>query len=263
MGKYSFTGKAGLRMPKRGSGQEERMQRSAGGDGMGGGTQTAHMSWYDAEDIADALGVSKETAEDFYHAVSGNGEKYGDDAEGGFTFGWDNAIRHLQRGASENEILSLYGAREAIDTKFGGDKNAYMDMLRKKSADVERLIDASPKWQGGETFRGFKNMPASKLAELTTVGNVVDLNNGTASWTSNENVARRFASSGQNSSFVAHVSAGTRRRGTSIKNISLFNSEDEILCSKNEQFICTRTERRNGRLHAYYELVDTNYRWKY
>lgn len=249
-------------MPKTSSGQEPRRRRAAN-DGMGGGVQDAHNPWRNAKDIQDAIGVSEQEADDFYHAVSGNGKRYGDDAEGGFTYGWDNAIRHLQRGASEKEILSLHGTREAIDSKFGGDKDAYMKMLRKKTADVERLIDKSPKWQGGETFRGFKHLPASVIDQLTTVGNVVDLNNGTASWTTDASVASRFASSGANSSFIAHVAAGTKRRGTSIKNLSLFNSESEVLCSKNEQFICTDVKWIGGKKHAYYELVDTNYRWKY
>lgn len=243
-------------MPKRGSGQEARTQRSSNSNGMGGGTQTTHMAWSDAEDIEDALGVSSQQARDYFNAVNG-----GDN--GGFTRGWDTQIRDYQT-LSTDDFLDKN--RFVIDSKYGGNEEAYIRAVSKKARDCESLIDASPKWNGGELSRGFKNLDSDTLAQLTTVGAKVDLNYGTASWSTSEDVARGFARyygyGAPNGSFVAHVESGTRR-GTSIRGLSHYYEENEVLCSKNEAFICTKVETRpNGEVHAYYDVIDTNYNWK-
>ena len=251
-------------MPKTRSGQEPRRQRRAGDEETGGGTsvgaggetQTAHADWSNAEDIKNALGVSGAKAQDYWDAVNG-----GDN--GGFTRGWDTQIRDYET-MNRDDFLDKH--RYEVDSLYGGDKDAYLRAVGKKARDCESLIDDSPKWNGGELTRGFKHMDDNTLAQLTTVGAKVDLNHGTASWSTNENVAKSFANyygyGAPSGSFVAHVEGGARR-GTSIRGISQFHSEDEVLGSKNEAFICTRVETRpNGEVHAYYDVVDTNYNWK-
>jgi len=239
------------------SGQAERARRSGGGDGMGGGTQDGHNPWRTVEDIQNQLGISYEEAKGLREAI--------DSDIGGFSYGWDGNIRKLQNGFSEQVILSDWETQKAINDNFGGDAKAYMTELRKKAANCEKLIDSAPKWNGGELRRGLHSMPKEVLEDLTRVGDVVDLNAGTASWTTNPKVANNFAGyyghSAPAGSFVAHVESGTRR-GTSIKNLSHFNSEDEVLCSRKEAFQCLRVETRpNGEVHAYYKVVSTNVDW--
>lgn len=240
------------------SGQGARPQKTRGSDGMGGGTQSGHAAWGSASDIASTLGVSDSKARDYWDAING-------DEDGGFTWGWDSNIRKYQNGASQSEITSDAKTRQVINDKFNGSESAYMAELRKKANNCESLIDASPKWNGGELSRGYLKLSPSTLAELTTVGNVVDLNAGTASWTTSSRVSNNFAhyygGSAPSGSLVAHVVSG-KRRGTSVKGLSHFQSENEILCSKREAFECLRVVRKpNGEVHAYYRVVSTDMDW--
>lgn len=245
------------------SGQNAREQRTRGGDGMGGGTQTEHNPWKTAEDIKNQLGVSEDVAKDFRDAIY---EPEND--KGGFTYGWDKVIRAYQNGELD-KMLNTSKVDKIIRRDYGGDTDAYVRDVVKKATNCEKLIDAAPKWNGGELMRGFSGLDAKTLADLTTPGVLIDLNHGTASWSTKESVARSFAEyssfmpfGAPAGSFVAHVESGTRR-GTSIKNLSFYDGEDEVLCSAKEAFVCTRVEKRpNGEVHAYYDVVKTNHNWK-
>lgn len=259
------------------SGQGERPQRTsngagsstqemlpavvAGSEGMGGGTQDQHNRWGTAAQIRMQLKIGAAEAKDLKNAIY-------EPQNGGFTWGWDSVIRAYENGASESDIMKLTAGKydnvqKLVDAKYGGDRSAYMKEVAKKARNCEKLIDLAPKWNGAELTRGFKKLDASTFADLTRVGSVVDLNNGTASWTTTEDVARGFAGyklGTPTGSFVAHCSGA--RRGTSIRNLSRFKREDEVLCSKNEAFQCVRVERRkNGEVHAYYRLIDANHDW--
>ena len=243
------------------SGQTVREQRDEN-EGMGGGTQTKHNDWKTVEDIQRALGVSEDEARDFKNALNS------DTDETGYTNGWDKVIRAYENGEMDR-MLQTAKVNRIINQKYGGDTQAYVDSVAKKAKDCERLIDMSPKWNGPELMRGYKGLDQDALTQLTTPGVLIDLNRGTASWTSKESTARSYAgytnympTGAPKGGFVAHVESGTRR-GTSIKNLSFFKSEDEVLCSSKEAFVCVRVETRpNGEVHAYYDVVETNHKWK-
>ena len=216
-------------------------------------TQKGHPSKYDAASLAARTGVSTEKAQEFIDAIHGG-------SIGGFTWGWDGVIRAYQNGATRAQILSMHHTKETIQNKFGGDENAYFAALRRKASGCEELIDRSPKWNGKELTRGFHGLDNATIDALTNTdpNTLINLNRGTASWTTSVSVARSFASSSYG--FIAHVSG--ERRGTSIKAGSHYKGESEVLCSRREAFRCTRWEKHSdGYIHAYYEVVDTDYDW--
>lgn len=242
----------------RSSGQTARRRRERGVP-YNNDTQSHHATWFDADDIKDRLGVSEQQAQDYFDAVNGG-------SNGGFTKGWDAVIRAYEQGLSVDEIMNMSAGyhqtvQELVDVKYNGDRKAYMAEVAKKARNCESLIDASPKWDGGELMRGFKYLDADTFNALTTVGAKVDLNRGTASWSTDEEIARSFANGAKSpGSFIAHCSSP--RRGTSIRNLSHYDYEEEVLCSSHEAFICTGVRKDSqGRTHAYYDLVDTNYDW--
>lgn len=255
--KYSSMAKAGLRVVKRSSGQKSRQQRSSGG-----GTQDAHNPWHTVDDIQKQLGVSREVAQDYYDAVNGG-------ADGGFTRGWDGAIRAYEQGNLDDYIDSNFRAQDVINMKYNGDRDAYRKAVVKKADDCEKLIDAAPKWNGGELMRGYSLSP-KEIADLTETGREINLNWGTASWTTDADVAKyQFAGSGQNG-LIAHVVG--ERRGTSIDGLSHFSGqyadykgagEWEVLCSKHESFECVgKTVDPDGLTHAWYRVVSRNRNWE-
>lgn len=242
------------------SGQAERARRSGGGDGMGGGTQTGHNPWRTVDDIQKQLGVSREVAQDYYDAVNGG-------VDGGFTRGWDGAIRAYEHGSLDDYIDNDFNAQDVISMKYNGDRDAYKKAVIKKADDCEKLIDAAPKWNGGELMRGF-DLPPDKIAQLTEPGMEINLNWGTASWTTDRDTAvGTFAGYGSHG-LVAHVVG--ERRGTSIDGISHFSGqynqfgggEWEVLCSKRESFeFIRKTVDADGFTHAWYRLVSKDKDW--
>ena len=236
------------------SGQGKREQR--GGDVMSGATQDQHADWSSAEDIAAELGVSIEEARDLHDAI--------DSDIGGFSHGWDSVIRAYQQGKTREEILKMDDVKYAIYDNFGGDIDAYMDELVKKATNCEKLIDKAPKWNGGELTRGYYDMPDDVIAALTTPNSLINLNLGTASWTTDPSVSEGFSHHGDGTGhrFIAHCTG--ERRGTSIRNLSAFDFEDEVLCSAKEGFEFVRMETASdGAIHAWYKVSDHNVDWGY
>lgn len=239
------------------SGQAGRTQRTSG---VGNTTQEEHSPWHTADDIQRQLGVGGQDAQDFYDAVNGG-------SDGGFTKGWDGAIRAYERGDIDDFIDESYAAQNVISSKYNGSRDAYIKAVEKKANDCERLIDASPKWNGSELMRGYDLSP-DQIDRLTEPGREINLNWGTASWTTDRDTAvQTFAGYGSHG-LVAHVVG--ERRGTSIDGISHFSAqyspygsgEYEVLCSKRESFEFVRkTVDPDGFTHAWYRIVSRNKDW--
>ena len=101
---------------------------------------------------------------------------------------------------------------------------------------LERFIELAPKWAGGQTRRGIRVYDPDKFRDLTTVGAIIDANgNATASWSTSNFWSGAFAGNDPGVSIV-FVNQNPQRRGTSIKNLSSINHEDEVLVSKNATY---------------------------
>lgn len=105
---------------------------------------------------------------------------------------------------------------------------------------LEGFIKASPKWDGsGTLYRGIDvdNKVAAKIIKDATTGAAIN-QKGTASWSSEEGVAKGFAHWGGGShdtTSILFVMNGGSMKGTSIKHLSEFSSENEILMSKRQK----------------------------
>ncbi len=231
MGKYSLSRKAGLRMPKRGSGQEARMQRTSDADLPGVGsnafpdTSSSHIkyaggrdsdSWSPVDsnavisDISQKFGVSKEDAEEMYAGMRS------------FTGASYSTIRRAQM---DGDTDSFAGQRGVSAEKF-----------------INAGIKAGYGWNGGTTYRGIAvdDDTLQGLSEIPTGGNVNIHLGGSASWATKVQVSRDFADDnayGSSTNRVVFVNLDRNLKGVSVAGISSSGyGEREVLATKNANF---------------------------
>lgn len=228
-----------------------RRDRASEPEALQGGEQTGHNPWRDEVDISDQLGVSIEEARDMFEAIQG------------FTFGWDTVMRARQRGADVDEILEIHGTKAAIRDEFGGNVDAYMKELDKRVANADRFLELAPKWNGGELQRGYALTQAD--VDKFTSGNIVNLNFGNASWTTDPETSEDFANNNMTYKmpvkFIAHTT--DKRNATSITNLSECPWESEVYGSQGEAFVCTKTQQIGDFVHGWFDVVDYKHKWKY
>ena len=128
--------------------------------------------------------------------------------------------------------------------------------VKKLSDDIEEYIKRAPRWNGGETFRGV-SMSDEELASREPGGDVTM--GGTASWSGAKHVSRDFAerntSSERPNPVIYHCP--TQSKGTGIKHLSVYEHEEEILCSKESKYKIVKIERDNDFItHIYLEEGD-------
>lgn len=166
-----------------------------------------------AAETAAYLGVDEGTAKELYSAVKD------------FTGVYYTDIRKVQRGESDNETAALMGQR------------------------LEQYIAAAPKWDGGTTYRGMSltQEDAAKLLNNWNKGAIIDINGGgTASWSTSPDVSDSFAKGGGNKSVSIVFSCKTQSNGTSIRHISNYFSEQEVLVSKSSRYWVVGTPKKKG-----------------
>lgn len=157
-------------------------------------------------------------------------------------------------GVSVQEAKDMYGAvKDFSGTAYSlmraaqrGEKVA--DKYKRLAEQAEGYIDHAPKWGGGVTYRGI-GLPASVVKSLTA-GGTFDVNLGTASWSTQESTARNFAKSSSGDKPVVFVSQ-TQGKGTSIKHISYYGNESEVLVSKNAKYTVTNISTKPGSPYTY------------
>lgn len=145
------------------------------------------------------------------------------DAVYGFSWQWDYEIRQVQCG---NSVTSRHGHT--------------LEQITKKAKDLEEFIAKSPQWNGGTTYRGMSLSPMEldnlRKEMKAGAGNML----GSASWSTKESVSRGFASShiGETSPVFGDTKTKKvllvtkhHKKATSIKHLSNFPSEDEVLAS--------------------------------
>lgn len=184
------------------------------------------------------------------------------------TYGGNTSSTYDVSDAMVADVAKAFGvnydtAREYAESinKFTG--SGYDDMRYSQQSghpsrdaeNLERAIAVAPKWAGGPTYRGLEGLDSDLFREMTTVGNEIDINYGTASWSTDRDTARSFSGGGKGSVVFVHDSP--RQNGTSIKSLSRYNSEDEVLCSKNNRYKVTRVERPTDSWEPTYVHVKT------
>lgn len=174
--------------------------------------------------VAQDLQVSKETAKTMVDAIGDYSRQHYD------------AIRKASRGEKASEA----------------DK--------KKAADIEEFIDASPKWAGGAIYRGIGTKDFDTAYEILSnvrQGKPVDMG-GVSSWSSNSKVAegfgkRKTASAGKTIVFVTN--GKSTNKATSISHLSRYKYEDEVLVSKKAVFTPTKMTKRGEIIYVYGDVA--------
>ena len=173
--------------------------------------------------IQDQLGVSPEKAKEYSEALY----FYTDD--------FDNVkdIRAYQRGEKVKNVSEV----------------------ARREQDLEEYIEKASKWSGGETFRGVKL--TEEVLSRYEVGSEHSML-GTSSWSSNEDIAIGYAGYGNPSSGKRSVvfHSSTQRNGTSVRHLSPFVNEDEVLVSKKSKYrVLKMFKSQDGVNHIYLEEV--------
>lgn len=184
--------------------------------------QTAHQDiapgMTKEETIMALTGCTKTMAMDLHSAVFG------------FSYQWDYEIRHIQCGMP-----------------FTPHHGHTMAEIQKKANDLETFIDHSPKWAGGTTYRGMKmsdkDLDFLRKKLKAGEGNML----GSASWSTKEDIAKGFSGDGSQSGVsemfgdtLSHsvvLYTQTQTKATSIRYLSNFYDEHEVLASKDCRYL--------------------------
>ena len=142
------------------------------------------------------------------------------------------------------EIWSGYGYK-ATRAYQQGIARAYQAELGAASDEfLEELIEKSPKWKGGVTYRGVR-LDENQLNELKSIAGtnkIYDMK-GTAAWSSDRSVALERVKTHTDVIFECE----TQSKGISIAHISVTPYEYEVLTSKRARYtIISVKQDRNG-----------------
>lgn len=225
-----------------------------------GGRGAFSMGGFGSQEIADWLGVDKATAEAYMREWGKNGitPPEGVQAEHAQAAGSSQMAGDLgtSQEAAKDYIDSLshwtgissYDVREYQQTGGGPDD------IKQMSRNLEDYIQASPKWYGGDTFRGINGISDKTLADLTTVGAKVDMR-GTSSWSTDESVAHSFAKGMSAKSNNVIFVAKSQPKGTSIRGYSGHPTEQEVIVSKSAEYTVRQAAFDKGK-NAWYVYLD-------
>lgn len=114
---------------------------------------------------------------------------------------------------------------------------------------VESYIASAPTWNGGKLYRGISvsSSEASKIIADAESGKPFD-QRGTSSWTSTSSVGKDYTSSetaSRGNVKILYRTPGTSQ-GTSIQHLSKHPDENEVIISKNAQWVATSVKKQGS-----------------
>ena len=186
--------------------------------------------------ISELTGVyDKQKIDDFYNAAYG------------FSYQWDYEIRRYQSGLLDHTFVSRHG-------------HSYEE-IKKRAEDLEEWIDRSPKWDGGTTYRGMclsKKQLGDLIDKLTSEEGAGML--GASSWSTREQTSRDFSEVGYHDEITPYelktqkvvLVAKTQKNATSLRYLSRFKGEYEVLSSQRNRYRFLRMRERDG--YVYIEV---------
>lgn len=163
----------------------------------------------------------------------------------GFTYQWDYEIREVQDGRT---VTSRKG-------------HALEDICR-RAIDIEDYIARAPKWKGARVYRGM-SVSEQEIGRIrASLKNGEYGMHGTASWSTSESVASSFSTMhigetdnrfniGEKLTRRVIIVCDEQRRGTTIRHMSHFGSEYEVLCSKMSRYELV-SEEKSGGIHYFH-----------
>lgn len=142
----------------------------------------------------------------------------------------DDEVKAMVTSVRDYSLTDYYDIRK--DFVEGKTKTA----AYKKAVEMEKFIEASPKWEGGELYRGMKmdNDKAQAFSANLKKGQVMDMK-GISSWSSDKKIASSMASPSASTQSFIFILPKTSK-GTSIAHLSSFPIEQEVSISALAQF---------------------------
>lgn len=190
------------------------------------------------ERIERTTGVKGQKVEDLYIAVHG------------FSHQWDAEIRAYQVGKIKKDYIPR------------NERHTYEE-IKKKAENLEEYILRSPKWAGGKTYRGLcmSKKEADKLVERLSSKDGADML-GTSSWSTkrynSEGFARQWLGDEDDKGDVKDtavvLTSKSQKRATSIKYISHYTSENEVVSSKENRYRIVSISKRHEYGTYFYEV---------
>lgn len=189
-----------------------------------------------------AAPVGNQTLQDSH--PKGNYGKYGLGTE---------AVKQCQKltGADKAEAKTLLKATHQFTTSDYENIRKYQQAgpppdRKQVSAEIESFISKSPKWDGGEVYRGLgvDKATAEKIVADAKAGKTIGMR-GTSSWTSTYMIADSFAESNGAEVSIIFKSSG-KQNGTSVRYLSKYPIEDEVLMSKDAKWKPVKVEKLIG-----------------
>lgn len=190
------------------------------------------------EQIERATGVKGQKVEDLFNAVYG------------FSYQWDTEIRAYQTGKIKKDYIS------------SSEHHTYEE-IKKRAENLEEYILRSPKWAGGKTYRGLcmSKKEADKLMERLSSKDGADML-GTSSWSTKRHNSEFFANdklggydyNGDVKDTAVMLTSKSQKRAASIKYISDFTSENEVISSKENRYRIVSISKRHEHGTYFYEV---------
>ena len=190
------------------------------------------------EQIERATGVKGRKVEDLFDAVHG------------FSYQWDAEIRAYQVGKIKKDY------RPRI-------KHHTYEKIKKRAENLEEYILRSPKWAGGKTYRGLcmSKKEADKLMERLSSKDGADML-GTSSWSTKRENSDVFArqwlgeedDKGDVKDTAVMLTSKSQKRAASIKYISEYTSENEVVSSKDNRYRIVSISKRHEYGTYFYEV---------
>lgn len=152
-----------------------------------------------------------------------------------FTYGWDYEIRQIQCGNAS--IVSRRGHT--------------LKEIKERAESLERYIECAPKWNGGTTYRGM-SLSNKELDNIIKEfkngeGNML----GAASWSEEKQISMGFAYDhigeisqkfGDEKENAVLIYTKKQKRATPIRHLSEFDTEMEVLSSKDVRWKLVKDE---------------------
>lgn len=120
-----------------------------------------------------------------------------------------------------------------------------------KAVAVEDFIENSPKWAGGTVYRGI-GVPEDFDVSQYKKGAVIDMM-GMSSWSSSKSVADNFAVGEKEVVFVNNSKKS--KNGTSVKRLSDYKGEEEVLFSNKARWKVDSQEAKGKLTYVYVHEV--------
>lgn len=162
-----------------------------------------------------------------------------------------------QEAMEMNKAVNAYSVGDAYNIRAwqttGNAGSMSAEEAKTLSDRVEKFIERSKKWEGGTLYRGIAvdQATANSIVQKAKSGGKIDMM-GTSSWSSDKSIAEDFGSmiAGKTDAVII-FKTGATKKGTSIRHLSDYEDQDEVIISKGARWVCKNVSGGSG---AFFEI---------